>query len=121
MKFNKNKCQFHKDSIVFLGPITSSEGIRVDPSKIDKIPKMPVPQSLTGFQRLAAMLNYLGNINVISFYLLLVSFRYFRLKLRFSWTFFHVSWSNRLSLKPSTISTALFELFVLEETTVRKF
>ena len=30
LKVNKNECQFRKDSIVFLGHIISSEGIRVD-------------------------------------------------------------------------------------------
>ena len=44
LKLNKNKCQFRKNSIVFLGHIISSEGIRVDPSKTDAITKMSVPQ-----------------------------------------------------------------------------
>ena len=51
LKLNKNKCQFHKNSIVFLGHIISSEGIRVDPSKTDAITKMSVPQSLPELQR----------------------------------------------------------------------
>ena len=33
-KLNKNKCQFWKNSVIFLGHIISSEGIRVDPSKL---------------------------------------------------------------------------------------
>ena len=48
LKLNKNKCQFCKNSIVFLGHIISSEGIRVDLSKTDAITKTSVPQSLTG-------------------------------------------------------------------------
>ena len=48
LKLNQNKCQFHKNSIVFLGHIISSEGIRVDLSKTDAITKTSVPQSLTG-------------------------------------------------------------------------
>ena len=48
LKLNKNKCQFRKNSIVFLGHIISSEGIRVDLSKTDAITKTSVPQSLTG-------------------------------------------------------------------------
>ena len=43
-----------------LGHITSSEGIRVDPSKTDAITKTSVPQSLTEFQRFLGMVNYLG-------------------------------------------------------------
>ena len=34
LKLNKNKCQFWKNSVIFLGHIISSEGIRVDPSKL---------------------------------------------------------------------------------------
>ena len=58
MKLNKNKCQFHKNTIVFLGHIISSEGIRVDPSKTYAITKMSIPQSLT--ERFLGMVNYLG-------------------------------------------------------------
>ena len=50
LKLNKNKCQFRKNSIVFLGHIISSEGIRVDLSKTDAITKTSVPQSLTGLK-----------------------------------------------------------------------
>ena len=60
LKLNKNKCQFRKNSIVFLGHIISSEGIRVDLSKTDAITKTSVPQSLTGLQRFLRMVNYLG-------------------------------------------------------------
>ena len=60
LKFNKNKCQFHKNSIVFLGHIISSEVIRVDPSKTDAITKMFILQSLTELQRFFGMVNYLS-------------------------------------------------------------
>ena len=60
LKLNKNKCQFCKNSIVFLGHIISSEGIRVDPSKTDAVTKMSVPQSLTELQRFLGMVNYLS-------------------------------------------------------------
>ena len=60
LKLNKNKCQFHKESIVFLGHIIPSEGIRVYPSQHVAITKMPAPQSLTKLQRFFGMVNYLG-------------------------------------------------------------
>ena len=60
LRLNKNKCQFCKNSIVFLGHIISSEGIKVDPSKTDAITKMSVPQSLTELQRFLGMVNYLS-------------------------------------------------------------
>ena len=55
-----DKCQFCKNSIVFLGHIISSEGIRVDPSKTDAITKISVRQSLLELQRFLGMVNYLG-------------------------------------------------------------
>ena len=59
LKLNKNKCQFRKKSIAFLGHIISSEGTRADPSKTDTITKMSVPQSLTELQGFLGMVNYL--------------------------------------------------------------
>ena len=60
LKLNKNKCQFHKNPIVFLGHIISLECIRVDPFKTGVITKMSIPQSLAELQRLLGMVNYLG-------------------------------------------------------------
>ena len=60
LRLNKNKCQFCKNSIVFLGHIISSEIIKVDPSKTDAITKMSVPQSRTELQRFLGMVNYLS-------------------------------------------------------------
>ena len=60
LKPNKNKCQFRKKSIVFLGHIISSEDIRFDASKTETITKMPVPQFLTELQRFLRMVNCLS-------------------------------------------------------------
>ena len=59
LKLIKNKCQFCKNSIVF---IISSEGIRVDSSKTGAITKLSVLQSLTELQRFLGMVNYLGKL-----------------------------------------------------------
>ena len=37
LKLNKTSCQIRKQSIVFLGHIISSEGIKIDPSKTEAI------------------------------------------------------------------------------------
>ena len=50
LKLNKDKFQFRKNSIVFLGHIISSEGIRVYPSKTE----------FTELQRFLGMVNYPG-------------------------------------------------------------
>ena len=60
LKLNKTKCQIRKQSIVFLGHIISSEGIKTDPSKIEAISKMPLPRSVSELQRSLGMVNYLG-------------------------------------------------------------
>ena len=60
LKLNKTKCQIRKQSIVFLGHIISSEGIKIDPSKTEAITKMPLPRSVNDLQRFLGMNNYLG-------------------------------------------------------------
>ena len=44
LKLNKTSCQIRKQSIVFLGHIISSEGIKIDPSKTEAITKIPLPR-----------------------------------------------------------------------------
>ena len=60
MKLNKTKCQIRKQSIVFLGHIISSEGIKIDPSKTEAITKMPLSRSVNDLQRFLGMINYAG-------------------------------------------------------------
>ncbi|KAI4340754.1 hypothetical protein MLD38_025562 [Melastoma candidum] len=42
---NLKKCEFFQPSVVFLGFVVSSEGIKVDESKIEVIKEWPVPRS----------------------------------------------------------------------------
>ena len=49
--------QIRKQSIVFLGHIILSEGIKIDPSKTDAITKMPLPRSVNELQRFLGMVN----------------------------------------------------------------
>ena len=60
LKLNKTKFQIRKQSIVFLGHIISSEGIKIDPWKIEAITKMPLLISVNELQRFLGMVNYLG-------------------------------------------------------------
>ena len=60
LKLNKTKCQIRKQSIVFLGHIISSEGIKIDPSKTEAITKMPLPRPVNDLLRFLGMINYLG-------------------------------------------------------------
>ena len=59
LKLNKMKCQIGGKSIAFLRPITSSEGIKVDPAKIETITKMLLPNSVNELQQFLGMITYL--------------------------------------------------------------
>ena len=59
LKLNKKKCQIGVKSIVFVGHIISSEGVKVGPAKIEAITKMPLPNSVNELQRFLGMITYL--------------------------------------------------------------
>ena len=59
-KLNKTKCQIRKQSIVFLGHIISSEGIKIDPLKTEAITEMSLPRSVNELQKFLGMVNYIG-------------------------------------------------------------
>ena len=60
LKLNRKKCQIGVKSIVFLEHIISSEGIKLDPAKIEAITKMPLPNSVNELQRFLGMITYFG-------------------------------------------------------------
>ena len=65
LKLNKKKCQIGVKSIVFLGHIILSEGIKVDPTKIEAITKMSLPNSANELQQFSGMITYLGKFSRI--------------------------------------------------------
>lgn len=44
VKFNLKKCEFNKDSIIFLGHRFSKDGIAIDESRLEAISKMEAPK-----------------------------------------------------------------------------
>lgn len=58
IKFNKNKCQFRKTEIKFLGHIFTQNGMRPDDSKIDSIINMEMPTDKKSLQRFLGIINY---------------------------------------------------------------
>ena len=60
LKLNRKKCQIAVKSIVFLGHIISSEGVKVKPAKFEAITKMPLPNSVNELQRFLGMITYVG-------------------------------------------------------------
>ena len=57
------KCQFNVKSIKFLGHIVTSEGIKVDPEKVEAIVKFPQPQNVADLRRLLGIANHVGKFS----------------------------------------------------------
>ncbi|GAV62964.1 hypothetical protein CFOL_v3_06486 [Cephalotus follicularis] len=53
-----NKCKFCLDHVTFLGHIVSSEGLSVDPSKIESIVDWPQPRSVTEVRSFLGLAGY---------------------------------------------------------------
>ena len=60
IKLNKNKCKFQVKEVKYVGHIISSEGIKVDPDKVNDILQMPRPDDKKGVERLIGTLNFLA-------------------------------------------------------------
>ncbi len=52
------KCVFHAQSVPFLGYIISSEGVRMDPEKIQAVVDWPTPDSRKALQRFLGFANF---------------------------------------------------------------
>ena len=60
MELNKTKCKFGLNEVKYVGQIFSFEGVRGDPSKIEAIVDMPVPENASDVHRFLGMVTYLG-------------------------------------------------------------
>lgn len=58
LKIKLKKCYFCLPSIAFLGHIVGRDGIRVDPSKIEKIRNFPAPTSVTEIRSVLGLFSY---------------------------------------------------------------
>ncbi len=52
------KCEFHAESVTFLGHIISTRGIQPDPAKIEAVSKWPVPDSFKALQHFLGFANF---------------------------------------------------------------
>ncbi|XP_073673452.1 alpha-2-macroglobulin-like protein 1 [Garra rufa] len=52
------KCDFHAQSVPFLGYILSAEGVRVDPAKVQAVVDWPTPDSRKALQRFLGFANF---------------------------------------------------------------
>ncbi|KFD64495.1 hypothetical protein M514_23342 [Trichuris suis] len=54
------KCQFRRQSLIFLGHQISGSGILPDPAKVEALVKMPVPNDVAAVRRFIGMVNHFG-------------------------------------------------------------
>lgn len=57
-KLNKDKCEFFKPSVKYLGHIIDKDGLRTDPNKVLAILNVPIPSSITEVKSFLGMVNY---------------------------------------------------------------
>ena len=56
--FTLQKCHFFTDNLVFLGYMVSSEGIKMDPSKVEAIESWLVPKSIHTIRSFHGMVSF---------------------------------------------------------------
>lgn len=59
---NKEKCEFDKRKIKFIGHIFSEMGDKADPEELGAIKQLKTPTNVTEIQRLMGMVNYVGKL-----------------------------------------------------------
>jgi hypothetical protein len=58
MRIQGEKCVFHQPEVEFLGFILSTEGVKMDPSKVEAVQKWPRPQNVTEVQEFLGFANF---------------------------------------------------------------
>ncbi|KAK3708825.1 hypothetical protein QZH41_019571, partial [Actinostola sp. cb2023] len=57
---NKEKCEFSKETVTFLGQVISATGVQPDPEKVKAIVQMKEPENTSDVKRFLGMANQLG-------------------------------------------------------------
>ena len=60
LTLNKDKCEFEREEVVFLGHVVNAKGIQADPEKVKAIQRYPSPGSRRELKRFMGVVNYLG-------------------------------------------------------------
>ena len=58
LRVRRDKCQFMKDNIVYLGYVLCAEGVKPDPEKLRAIREMREPQNITEVRSLCGFVNF---------------------------------------------------------------
>ena len=59
LRFNEEKCKFHKQEVTYVGHVFGTDGLRPSPDKDQAILNMPAPHDKSSLQRFMCMVNYL--------------------------------------------------------------
>ena len=60
---NKEKCEFSKDKVTYLGQVISASGIQPDPDKVKAIVEMKEPENTSDIKRFLGRVNQLGKFS----------------------------------------------------------
>ena len=60
LKFNKEKFQFKKKEVKYVGHILTANGIKADPEKVKAVSEMKAPSDVAGVRRFIGMINFLS-------------------------------------------------------------
>ncbi|KAL8625389.1 hypothetical protein ACOMHN_044532 [Nucella lapillus] len=60
LRLNKEKADLKKQSITFLGHLVTSNGLKIDPEKLEAVGDMPKPMDVEGVRRFCYFINYLA-------------------------------------------------------------
>ena len=60
LRLNRGKAEIKKQEISFLGHLITSDGLKIDPEKLEAIKKMPKPEDVEGVRRFCGFVNYLA-------------------------------------------------------------
>ena len=58
LQLDIEKCEFHVQETKFLGLIVSTEGLRMDPEKVNVVVNWPTPTNLKGVQQFVGFCNF---------------------------------------------------------------
>ena len=62
---NKEKCEFGKEKLTFLGHLVDSQRIQADPKKTKAVREMNQPENVSELRRFLGMVNQWGNSSLI--------------------------------------------------------
>jgi len=59
LKLNKDKCEFRKSSLTYVGHLITADGVKPDPEKVRAVAEMPRPTNTKELQTFLGFINYL--------------------------------------------------------------